>query len=155
MKKVTLSLLLASVALFFVIGFAGWNSNNGDTPNKEDIKASVGLEYSVNEDGTTCTVTGIGTCTDSEIVIPNKSPDGYSVTSIGYNAFSDCSGLTSVTIGNSVTSIGSSAFGGCSGLTEIHYDGTMAEWKAIDKEFYWNSNTGDYTVYCTDGNLTI
>ena len=41
------------------------------------------------------------------------------VTNIGYNAFSDCSGLTSVTIGNSVTNIGYNAFRGCTGLTSV------------------------------------
>ena len=43
----------------------------------------------------------------------------YSVTSIGYCAFADCSGLTSITIPNSVTSILEKAFSGCSGLTSI------------------------------------
>ncbi|MBR2476335.1 MAG: leucine-rich repeat domain-containing protein, partial [Bacteroidaceae bacterium] len=43
----------------------------------------------------------------------------YSVTSIGMSAFSNCSGLTSITIPNSVTSIGEEAFYGCTGLTSI------------------------------------
>ncbi|MBO7203206.1 MAG: leucine-rich repeat domain-containing protein, partial [Paludibacteraceae bacterium] len=47
------------------------------------------------------------------VTIPN------SVSSIGYQAFYGCTGLTSVTIGNSVTSIGSSAFSDCTGLTSI------------------------------------
>ena len=42
-----------------------------------------------------------------------------SVTSIGYDAFASCSGLTSVTIPNSVTSIGEYAFFNCSGLTSV------------------------------------
>jgi hypothetical protein len=44
-------------------------------------------------------------------------PEG--VTSIGYYAFSGCSGLTAIVIPESVTSIGSYAFTGCSGLTSI------------------------------------
>ncbi len=43
----------------------------------------------------------------------------YSVTSIGYRAFDNCTGLTSVTIGNSVISIGNYAFSGCTGLTSV------------------------------------
>ena len=46
-------------------------------------------------------------------IIPN------SVTSIGYYAFYDCSGLTSITIPNSVTSIDDCAFYDCSDLTSI------------------------------------
>ncbi|MBR2103371.1 MAG: leucine-rich repeat domain-containing protein, partial [Prevotella sp.] len=40
-------------------------------------------------------------------------PEG--VTTIGAEAFCECTGLTSITIPNSVTSIGSSAFSDCSG----------------------------------------
>ena len=39
---------------------------------------------------------------------------------LGYAAFSNCSGLTSLTIPSSVTSIGWGAFCGCSGLTSIY-----------------------------------
>ena len=41
------------------------------------------------------------------------------VVGIGYGAFRDCAGLTSVEIPNSVTSIGGYAFQGCTGITNI------------------------------------
>ena len=50
---------------------------------------------------------------------PREVEIGSAVTSIGDNAFSNCSRLTSVTIPNSVTSIGDGVFYGCRGLTSV------------------------------------
>ena len=64
-------------------------------------------------------VTSIGAnafrdCTGlTSVTIPDR------VTSIGYYAFHGCTGLTSVTIPDSVTSIGDYAFHGCTGLTSV------------------------------------
>ena len=54
-----------------------------------------------------------------EVIIPSKDANGNSVTSIGGEAFFDCSQLTRVTIPDSVTSIGELAFSGCYGLTSV------------------------------------
>ena len=56
---------------------------------------------------------------------------GYGVTSIGSEAFWDCSWLASVTIPVSLTYIGNSAFYGCDSLTDIYYDGTTLTWSRI------------------------
>ena len=51
----------------------------------------------------------------------------FSVTTIGYLAFSDCFGLTSVNIPNSVTEIGEGAFADCSGLTSLTIPNSVTE----------------------------
>ena len=63
--------------------------------------------------------------------------DGYSVTSIGDYAFSDCTSLTAVTIPDSVTSIGIWAFSYCTSLTAVTIPDSV-------------TNIGDYAFrYCT------
>ena len=57
-----------------------------------------------------------------------------SVTSIGRSAFSNCSGLTSVEIPNLVTTIGYNAFYGCSGLTSVVIPNSVTSIR--DKAFY-------------------
>ena len=119
---------------------------------------SKGLEFTLNLNQTGYTLTDIGACTDTDVVIPSvyeglpvveiglaafydcssltsiTIPD--SVTSIDYYAFSGCSSLTSITIPNSVTSINYSAFFGCSSLTSIYMDSDNAYYKSIDGNLY-------------------
>ncbi len=77
-----------------------------------------------------------------------------SVTSIDYSAFEECTSLQTVTMSASVTFIDSYAFSCCTGLSAIYFDGTKAEWEAITKEYHWDWDTGNYTVSCSDGNIT-
>ena len=79
-------------------------------------------------------------------------PDG--VATIERSAFRRCSSLTSITIPDSVTSIAMFAFYDCSSLKDINFEGTKAQWKAIEKDNTWNSDTAEYTVHCTDGDLS-
>ncbi len=59
-----------------------------ETETSPDLPASKGLEITSNGDGT-CFVSGLGACTDTDVVIPTVSLDGESVTSIGDIAKAD------------------------------------------------------------------
>lgn len=88
-------------------------------PTPDDtFPTSQGLTYEENWDGVTCTVRGIGTCTDEDIYIGGYI-DGYKVTGIDGSAFYGSVNLMSVTIGNSVTEIGESAFSNCTNLINV------------------------------------
>ena len=110
------------------------------------------LEYAVNEDGTRC-VSGVSEYTDVLDVKLVEIPAYYDVTEIGDGAFYHFSYLEKVEIPNSVTRIGMNAFARCSSLREIRYGGTVAQWQQIEFMPGWNADTGEYTVYCTDGVL--
>ncbi len=81
------------------------------------------------------------------VIIPNG------VTLIKAGAFMGCSGLTSIIIPASVTDIEKFSFSSCTDLTKIDFLGTTLQWNNIYKKSGWNTNSGDYTIYCTDGTI--
>ena len=85
--------------------------------DEEQGKYSEGLTFTANGDGT-CTLTGIGTCTDSIVLVPEYSPAGDRVTSIGSFAFCNCL-FERIELPDSVIGIGQSAFQQCTSLTSI------------------------------------
>lgn len=77
--------------------------------------ASTGLSFSLEENG--YALTGIGTCKDTDIIIP-KTYNGSPIIAVNA-AFKECNNLTSVTIPDSVLNIGNFAFKDCDWLTSI------------------------------------
>ena len=131
MKKRVVFLFAIILIMLLVISFAGCENNgknqlpgdsnvtdDGQEPNEPEYTPTEGLSYILNGDGNGYTVSGIGTATDTDIVIPSEY-NGLPVTGIGYTAFAWCDSLTSVVIPDSVTSIGSYAFADCDSLASV------------------------------------
>ena len=82
-------------------------------------KGSSGLMYKSNKSDMTCIVTGIGTCSDRKVYIPEYIL-GYKVVGIADEAFTNEYSIQSVVLPDTITSIGKSAFAGCTALETIN-----------------------------------
>ena len=72
-------------------------------------------------------------------------PEG--VTAIGWNAFSDCTGVTSVIIPEGVTELDVGAFDGCTGLTSVTIPASV---KKMDQDVFWRCK-GRITIHAPAG----
>lgn len=90
-----------------------------ETETEEAPKES--LRFTSYGNGT-CAVSGIGSCTDTCIIIPTKSPDGDIVTTIEVNAFYGNKDIKVIEIPSTITGIEEMAFGECSSLVYISVD---------------------------------
>ena len=96
-----------------------------------------------NKDKTTIITYPTGKSNSNQYIIPN------SVTSIRDEAFSGCTGLTSITLPNSITYIGYEAFSGCTGLTEIYCE--AEELPTCRNDTFYNVDYANCTLYVPTG----
>jgi len=108
----------------------GSNSSNSssETIIEWPTTYTEGLEYALNADGESYSVTGIGTATDTTVVIPNEY-NNKPVTEIGENAFHmDPSGekplanIINVYIPKSIIIIGGAAFWSNDNLQNVYFE---------------------------------
>lgn len=132
----------------------------------EAPEGSQGLEYELNEDGQSYSVVGIGTCTDTELVIPSMH-EGLPVTSVGQNAFINNIDLTSVTILDNLQNIERWAFGNCTSLVKVtlgkdvqsvHYKsfggcGSLKEYDVDENNPYFKQLEGN--IHSKDGKTFV
>ena len=75
--------------------------------------SSKGLLFESLGNGT-CLISGIGSCRDSLLVLPEKSPEGDAVIGIGNYAFRGCTQLKGIELTPNIRTIGAYAFYGSS-----------------------------------------
>lgn len=97
---------------------------------------------------TTCTLLGISDKTVTSVALPEY------LTAIGADAFTGCSALHTVYIPEGVSSIGVRAFYGCGALRYLYFGGQTETWNTVVKGANWDANTGNYSLYCTDEDIT-
>lgn len=131
MKKILCLLIASTLVTTFMLVSCDKEDQPGDEQNEltsESViiptEPSEGLEFRSNGDGT-CALIGIGTCTDTYVVIPDTSPAGDSVTTIGDRAFAECDALTDIVIPEGVESIGYGLVDGCDNLQSISLPSTL------------------------------
>ena len=151
-----------------------------DSGSAELSHNTSGWVLAASRNGINLTVTGVSQFPGTPSALPLSDPmPGYSlvsignnafycctsltsvtipasVTSIGYRAFYDCTALATVTIPASVTSIEVSAFSGCSGLTGINVDTANMSYSSTNGILF-NKNQNTLIQYpCGKaGNYTI
>lgn len=152
---ICIPITLTSVALCAILLYNSGRSKNNEpnvTDDQEYFKDIFELDGSPNTVITncleyqslgngTCLVMGIGTCRDSELIIPEENPLGERIIGIGNRAFEGCTSLVSVSIPESVTNIGSGVFKGCSSLVMITVDTGNQKYSSAGGTLYSKDKT--------------
>lgn len=118
MKKLLAFMLALSMLLFLFACSSESNGSSDDSSNttvkdnnstNEDILASTGLEYTLSNDGSYYIVSGIGSCTDTNVIIPSQY-NGLPVEVIGEAAFKSNKTIETLFLSKTVKLIKKGAF---------------------------------------------
>ncbi len=118
-----------------------------------DFKATQGLELTYVEEWDSYTVSGIGTATDTDIVLPGEY-NGKWVGDMEVEAFMNCTNITSVRIPDTFGYIPEGAFANCTSLTDVYLPETIG---GIDVGAFYkctslkNINLSDNLTYIGTG----
>ena len=131
---------------------------------KDDVTyatGSSGLKFENLSNSNDCAVTGIGTCTDTEVYIPALSPSGKKVSKISGGAFTGCNDITAIHIPKYVKSIEHQAFYKADNLSVVYINSDLLRASADDvsalntpsikKVIFGGEIVGDYLLRgCTN-----
>lgn len=117
MKKI--GLLFATVLMIMLFAFSASAATEG--------------YYTYESKNGEAKITDVNTSISGDITI-SATLGGYSVTTIGYEAFDRCNNLTSVTIPDSVTCIVNLAFSNCTSLKSVTIPDSVTS--IYDSAFY-------------------
>ena len=117
------------------------------TIGKLTADTQYSLVFTLNENGTSYSVTGFGNASDTSVIIPSTY-NNLPVTAIGDYAFTGCKTIKTITIPTSVTTLGENIFFSSS-ITNVNYEGTVDEW--FDVTGVNHAYTNISIVVCKDG----
>ena len=117
-----LALVLATLLALSTFAFVGCGKPDYST-------SSEGLEFELNDDETGYVLTGLGTCTEEEIVVTNYND--LPVCEISYDVFAGCTKLENIVLGKYLEYVDSCAFEGCTNLKKVTFLGTIDDWVQI------------------------
>ncbi len=98
----------------------------------DTVNYSVGLAYTLQSTG--YYVSGMGTCKDTDVVVPLRSEQGYRVVGIASGAFATDK-VKSITLSNGVNDIQTGAFYDCTALEEV----TMTQSATPGENIFYNN----------------
>ena len=105
---------------------------------------SEGLRFRSNGDGT-CAVSGLGSCRDTYLLIPPKSPNGDTVTGIITGALASDT-ISAIEIPISVTALNADSFAGCVRLMHVRVAAGNQSFLIQDGVLY--TADGKTLLYC-------